>query len=84
MELVEAPLLLIDDLGAEPMMQNITVEYLFMLLNERMTAKRHTVIATNLSPTQLQERYGERVMSRILDRSRGVALMLTGKDVRLL
>ena len=83
-ELVDAPLLLIDDLGTEPMMRNITVEYLFMLLNERMAAKRHTVIATNLSPVQLKEMYGERVMSRIMDRSRGVALMLSGKDVRLL
>ena len=84
MEMVDAPLLLIDDLGSEPMMRNITVEYLFMLLNERMANRRHTVIATNLSPTQLKERYDERVASRILDRSRGVALMLTGKDVRLL
>ena len=78
------PLLLIDDLGTEPMMRNITVEYLFTLLNERIAAKRHTVIATNLSPVQLQERYGERVMSRILDRSRGVALKFVGRDVRLL
>ena len=43
--LTEAPLLLIDDLGTEPMMRNITVEYLFLLLNERAAAKRHTVIA---------------------------------------
>ena len=33
--LIDAPLLLIDDLGTEPMMRNITVEYLFTLLNER-------------------------------------------------
>ena len=45
--LIEAPLLLIDDLGTEPMMRNITVEYLFTLLNERAAAKRHTVVATN-------------------------------------
>ena len=83
-ELVEAPLLLIDDLGTEPMMRNITVEYLFMLLNERMAAKRHTVIATNLSPLQLQERYGDRVMSRIVDRSLSAAIRLEGRDVRLL
>jgi len=83
-QLVAAPLLLIDDLGSEPMMRNITVEYLFTLLNERMAARRHTVIATNLSPLQLQERYGERVASRLLDRSRTAAMMLKGKDLRLL
>ena len=82
--LVDAPLLLIDDLGTEPMMRNITVEYLFTLLNERIIAKRHTVIATNLNPVQLQERYGERVSSRLLDRSVCGALFLKGKDLRTL
>ncbi len=82
--LVEAPMLLIDDLGTEPMMRNITVEYLFTLLNERNAAGRHTVIATNLSPVQIRETYGERVASRMLDRSRCAAMMLEGKDLRLL
>ena len=82
--LVEAPMLLIDDLGTEPMMRNITVEYLFTLLNERNAAGRHTVIATNLSPVQIRETYGERVASRLLDRSRCAAMMLEGKDLRLL
>lgn len=83
-QLVEAPLLLIDDLGTEPMMRNITVEYLFTLMNERNAAGRHTVIATNLSPVQLRETYGERVSSRLLDRSHCAAMMLEGKDLRLL
>ncbi len=82
--LTEAPLLLIDDLGTEPMMRNITVEYLFTLLTERIGARRHTVIATNLNPVQLQERYGERVSSRLLDRSICGAIQLKGKDLRTL
>ena len=82
--LIDVPLLLIDDLGAEPMMRNITVEYLFTLLNERMAAKRHTVVATNLTPAQLKERYGERVASRLLDRSACAAVQLKGKDLRTL
>lgn len=82
-QMLEVPLLLIDDLGSEPMMRNITVEYLFTLLNERMAARRHTVIATNLSPLQLQETYGERVASRLYDRS-WYKVNLTGKDLRKL
>lgn len=82
--LIEAPLLLIDDLGTEPMMRNITVEYLFTLLNERAAAKRHTVIATNLTPLQLQERYGERVASRLLDKTCCAPVLLKGKDLRKL
>ena len=81
-QLITAPLLLIDDLGSEPMMRNITVEYLFTLLNERMAAGRHTVVATNLSPLQFQQTYGERVASRLLDRSRCAALKFSGKDLR--
>ena len=80
--LIDAKLLLIDDLGTEPMMRNITIEYLFTLLNERIAAKRHTVIATNLTPAQLKERYGERVASRLLDRSLCAAIQLKGKDLR--
>lgn len=82
--LIEAPLLLIDDLGTEPMMRNITVEYFFTLLNERAAAKRHTVFATNLNPVQLQERYGERVASRLLDKTCCAPILLKGKDLRTL
>lgn len=80
--LIEAPLLLIDDLGTEPMMRNITLEYLFALLNERMAKRRHTVIATNFTPVQLNERYGERVASRLLDRMRTGTVRFEGKDLR--
>jgi len=82
--LIEVPLLLIDDLGTEPMMRNITLEYLFTLLNERIAAKRHTVIATNLTPPQLKERYGERVASRLLDRGICAPVQFKGKDLRRL
>ena len=66
------------------MMRNITIEYLFTLLNERIAARRHTVIATNLTPAQRKERYGERVASRLLDRSLWGAVQLRGKDLRSL
>ncbi|MBE5807425.1 MAG: hypothetical protein E7317_03685 [Clostridiales bacterium] len=82
--MLTAPLLLIDDLGSEPMMKNITVEYLFLLLNERMAQGRHTLIATNLTPAQLQERYGERVASRLFDHRQWGILPFRGKDLRSL
>lgn len=79
---INAPVLLIDDLGSEPLMKNITVEYLYMLLNERCAARRHTVIATNLMPEDLRERYFERIASRILDTRICEAYLLEGKDLR--
>jgi len=81
--MVGCDILLIDDLGTEPMLNNITVEYLFTLLNERGAARRATVIATNLLPGDLMARYGERVMSRLLDKNTTTAIRLTGADLRL-
>jgi len=80
--LIETPLLMIDDLGTEPLLKNITVEYLFTLLNERNAAKRATVIATNLSIDKIKERYGERVSSRMLDKNRFMRIPLRGSDLR--
>ena len=82
-ELLRARLLLIDDLGTEPMMNNITVEYLFLLINERVDGGLSTLVTTNLTQQQLRERYGERVFSRLFDRSRTLAIKLEGRDLRL-
>ena len=80
--LIAAPLLLIDDLGTEPLMENITVTQLFNLFNERQNQKRHTVISTNLSISELKARYTERITSRFLDESRCKTLKFIGDDVR--
>ncbi len=81
--LLSCPILLIDDLGCEPMLKNITQEYLFVLINERIAKKKPTVIATNMTPAQLKERYGERIMSRICDTSVCDSVRLMGRDLRL-
>ena len=83
-QLIDVPLLLIDDLGSEPMMRNITVEYLFILLNERIAAKRHTVVATNMFRDEIKAHYGERVASRLLGNGHAATYKFEGKDLRLL
>lgn len=80
---VNVPLLLIDDLGTEPLWQGITVEQLFALLNHRMDKKLSTVISTNLNLTELGGRYTERVMSRLLDERCSKKLAFLGQDLRL-
>ena len=82
-QLIGCDILLVDDLGTEPMMQNITREYLFTLLNERQTQQKHTVMATNLNHTDLLTRYGERVLSRLMDGMNVQIIELKGKDLRL-
>lgn len=80
--MMEASLLLIDDLGTEPLMQNITITQLFNLLNERQLAGRRTVISTNLTISELKDRYTERISSRLLDSSGVRRLTFVGEDVR--
>ena len=79
-QLVSCDILLIDDLGTEP----ITREYLFTLLNERIVHHRHTVIATNLSMKALMDIYGERVLSRLFDMMNVAVTQLKGRDLRMI
>ena len=81
--MMNAEVLIIDDLGTEPMLENITVEYLFTLLNERRVNRLPTLIATNLSPRELQARYTERIFSRMVDKNDTEVLRFIGTDVRL-
>lgn len=81
--MMECELLLIDDLGTEPLLRNVSVEYLFTLLNERMVNRRHTVIATNLAPGDILSRYNERIYSRMVDQESTAIFQFDGQDVRM-
>ena len=59
-------LLIIDDLGTEPMVNNVTVECLLSIICERQDKGLATLFATNLDTEKLIERYGERIVSRLL------------------
>ena len=76
------PLLVLDDLGSEPFIPNITMEYMFSLINERFQAHRATLIATNLTAADITKRYGTRISSRLFDTHLTRAIKLSGKDIR--
>jgi DNA replication protein DnaC len=76
------PLLIIDDLGTEPMTRNVTLEYLFDLINERVASGLHTVIATNLAFHEIKSIYGDRIHSRLMDARHSEKLIFRGKDIR--
>ncbi len=80
--LYEADVLLIDDLGMEPMMENITIEQLFQLVNTRRSRGLAMVFSTNLNTEEVKHRYNERLASRLFDRTFCQVLRLMGKDVR--
>ena len=62
-ELIDVDALIIDDLGTEPMRKNVTREYLLILLNERISKGKSTIVTTNLSPEQVLDKYQERILA---------------------
>ena len=82
--LYEADVLLIDDLGMEPMMENITIEQLFQLINVRRSRGLAMVFSTNLNTEEIRNRYTERLASRLFDHTLCKVVWLTGQDVRQL
>lgn len=79
--IIDCDLLVIDDLGSENIIKNVTAEYLFHVINERMSAKKHTVITTNLDAPMIRERYGERTYSRLFG-SLSYGAALSDTDLR--
>jgi DNA replication protein DnaC len=79
---LEPDVLVIDDLGTEPMLQNVTKEYLFLVLNERLNSNKFTFITTNLNLNELMNRYGERIYSRLTHKQNALPLNITGNDLR--
>ena len=75
-------LLVLDDLGSEPVIPNVSFEWLFAVINERTLAGLATVCSTNLTLSQLQTRYDDRFMSRLCDKNTTLVLHLTGENLR--
>ncbi len=81
-ELLETPVLFLDDLGSEPLIQNVTIEQLFNLINERQSRRLTTVISTNLNMKEFRNRYTERIASRMSDVRNCMMITLEGQDIR--
>lgn len=76
-------LLLIDDLGTENKLNNVTIEYLYLVINQRLESGKNTIITTNLNIDELKDTYDERIMSRISNKQTCIQTVLQGKDLRL-
>jgi len=77
--LLDAALLIIDDLGAE-IENQFNVSALYNIVNTRLNAGRPVLISTNLPPKELERRYTDRVASRLLTMYK--CLRFSGRDVR--
>ena len=77
--LIDCDLLILDDIGTE-LSNSFTNSALYTVINERHLKRRPTIISTNLSLEELENRYSERIFSRI---SKDYAwLELIGSDIR--
>ena len=80
-DLYNYELIIVDDLGAE-MTNSFVTTALFSFLNERILRGKATIISTNLSLSDLKERYSERIVSRIIQNFK--LCKLSGPDIRIL
>ena len=81
--LTDVDVLIIDDLGTETVYKNVTGEYFFAVINERIARGKQTFISTNLTLNDIRERYDERIFSRLVDPNTTFVAQLQGEDKRL-
>ncbi len=80
---IDCEVLFIDDLGTEPLYKNVTLEYLYLVINERKMRKLPTIITSNLDLSDIIECYEERISSRIVDKETSITILLQGNDRRI-
>ena len=77
--LLEVDLLILDDLGAEFISQ-FNLSAVYNLINTRCNRGKPTIINTNLTSKELEDRYSRRLVSRLF--SLLTYLRFVGKDIR--
>ena len=75
-------LLVIDDLGTEPITRNVTLEYLYLVLSTRQEKNLSTIISTNLDGDGIMTRYQERIFSRLTSKAFSLSYNFEGIDLR--
>lgn len=78
-ELLDCDLLIIDDLGSEFSTQ-FTTAAIYNIINTRINLSKPVIISTNLTETELEAKYTQRITSRIIGNY--VSLLFLGKDIR--
>ncbi len=81
--LIYSDILFIDDLGTEPIMKNVTLNYLFVVLSERERFGKPLIVSTNLLPENILDRYGERIYSRLNSKLQSLVVFVEGDDLRI-
>ena len=75
----DCDLLIIDDLGAE-MQSEFNASALYGIINTRINLEKSTIVSTNLTQNEIQERYSDRIASRFLGNYE--VCYFQGEDIR--
>lgn len=78
-KVLDADLLILDDLGAEFMTQ-FTVSELFRIMNQRLLTGKKMVFSTNLNLSEIKSSYSERIVSRLIGNFDPI--LFFGEDIR--
>lgn len=78
--LLECDLLILDDFGTE-FDTSFTRSMIYTIINSRINSGKPLIINTNLTSNEIKERYGDRILSRLLFASK--ILHFYGKDIRI-
>ncbi len=79
---IDCDVLILDDLGTEPIYQNISLEYMQNIIDVRIMKNKLTIISTNLHTDEFMERYGDRLASRIVMSGNSLKIELPNSDLR--
>ena len=75
----DVDLLIIDDLGSEPVNKYTTAAF-FDILNARLISGKRMIINSNLNPDEIKNTYSTRIFSRLTDFN---ILKFIGDDIRV-
>ncbi len=81
--LCHADVLIIDDLGTELIKENFTLNTIYYMLDKRLELDKAVIVSTNLSPQKLEDKYSDRIMSRLFNTNTANTISLSGADVRI-
>jgi DNA replication protein DnaC len=77
--LLRVPLLVIDDLGTR-LPTDAFNDFLYLIINNRYAAMKGTIVTTNLAISDIEEKFGKPISSRLLN---GKFVVMDAQDMRV-
>lgn len=78
---LECEMLIINNLGAEPIYKNVTLEYLLSTVEKRLATGKKTMIFTFLDGQSVINRYGEAFLTKFADKRYSLSVMIDPKSL---